>query len=119
MMATAIWSGSRAACRVTACRLPKRPAERPWIRASIPAPVVINILARRRDPAPQQLLLTPTAFRLRDKFLNEVLFSILADARSQTTACKEDFNHHIPHSALRNIPPAEFATKIRLEMIAA
>ena len=28
------------------------------------APVVINILARRRDPAPAPLLLTPTALRL-------------------------------------------------------
>ncbi len=28
------------------------------------APVVINILARRRDPTPQPLLLTPTALRL-------------------------------------------------------
>ena len=28
------------------------------------APVVINILARRRDPSPQPLLLTPTALRL-------------------------------------------------------
>lgn len=57
--------------------------------------------------------------RFRDEFLNEVLFSTLADARTQIVAWKEDYNRHRPHSALGNIPPAEFATKIRLEMLAA
>ena len=53
------------------------------------------------------------------EFLNEVLFSTLTDARAQITAWKEDYNYHRPHSALGNIPPAEFAMKIRLEMMAA
>lgn len=57
--------------------------------------------------------------RFRDEFLNEVLFSTLADARTQIAAWKEDYNRHRPHSALGNIPPAEFAMKIRLEMLAA
>lgn len=57
--------------------------------------------------------------RFRDEFLNEVLFSTLSDARTQIAAWKEDYNHHRPHSALRNIPPAEFAMKMRLEMLAA
>lgn len=57
--------------------------------------------------------------RFRDEFLNEVLFSTLTDARTQIAAWKEDYNHHRPHSALGNIPPAEFAMKIRLEVLAA
>lgn len=57
--------------------------------------------------------------RFRDEFLNEVLFSTLTDARSQIGTWKEDYNRHRPHSALGNIPPAEFAMKMRLEMRAA
>jgi putative transposase len=57
--------------------------------------------------------------RFRDEFLNEVLFLTLTDARTQIAAWKEDYNRHRPHSALGNIPPAEFAMKIRLEMLAA
>lgn len=57
--------------------------------------------------------------RFRDEFLNEVLFATLTDARAQITARKEDYNHQRPHSAVGNIPPVEFATKIRLEMMAA
>lgn len=57
--------------------------------------------------------------RFRDEFLNEVLFSTLADARTQIATWKEDYNHQRPHSALGNIPPAEFAMKIRLEMMPA
>jgi putative transposase len=53
--------------------------------------------------------------RFRDEFLNEVLFSTLTDARTQIAGWKEDYNRHRPHSALGNIPPAEFAMKIRLE----
>jgi putative transposase len=57
--------------------------------------------------------------RLRDEFLNEVLFSTLSDARGQIAAWKEDYNQHRPHSALGNIPPEEFAMKMRLEKLAA
>ena len=57
--------------------------------------------------------------RLRDEFLNEVPFSTLTDARNQIATWTEDYNRHRPHSALGNIPPAEFAMKIRLEMLAA
>jgi putative transposase len=57
--------------------------------------------------------------RFRDEFLNEVLFSTLTDARTQIATWKEDYNRHRPHSALGNIPPAEFAMKMRLEMLAA
>ena len=57
--------------------------------------------------------------RFRDEFLNEVLFSPLSDARSQITTWKEDYNLHRPHSALGNIPPAEFAMKMSLEKLAA
>ena len=57
--------------------------------------------------------------RLRDELLNETLFSSLAEARSAITDWKEDYNNHRPHSALGNIPPVEFAMKIRLEKQAA
>jgi len=57
--------------------------------------------------------------RLRDELLNEVLFSTLGDARRQIQAWQLDYNLHRPHSALRNIPPAEFAIKTALEQQAA
>lgn len=57
--------------------------------------------------------------RLRDELLNETLFLSLAEARSAITNWKEDYNNHRPHSALGNIPPVEFAMKIRLEKQAA
>ena len=57
--------------------------------------------------------------RFRDELLNEVLFSTLTDARSQIATWKEDYNQHSPHSALGNIPPEEFAMKMRLEKLAA
>ncbi len=57
--------------------------------------------------------------RFRDELLNETLFSSLAEARTAIANWREDYNNHRPHSALGNVPPAEFATKIRLEMQAA
>jgi putative transposase len=57
--------------------------------------------------------------RFRDELLNETLFSSLAAARLAIANWKEDYNTHRPHSALGNIPPAEFAMKIRLEKQAA
>jgi len=57
--------------------------------------------------------------RLRDELLNETLFSSLAEARSAITDWKEDYNNRRPHSALGNVPPVEFAMKIRLEKQAA
>jgi len=57
--------------------------------------------------------------RFRDECLNETLFSTLHEARTEISAWKEDYNTHRPHSALGNIPPAEFAAKITLEKSAA
>ena len=57
--------------------------------------------------------------RFRDECLNDTLFSTLSEARSAITSWKEDYNHHRPHSALGNVPPAEFAMKSTLETQAA
>ena len=57
--------------------------------------------------------------RFRDECLNDTLFSTLTEARSAITSWKEDYNHHRPHSALGNIPPAEFAMESTLEKQAA
>jgi len=57
--------------------------------------------------------------RFRDEFLNRELFSGLTEAKVLGKDYQVDYNHHRPHSALGNIPPAEFAMKIRLEMMAA
>lgn len=55
----------------------------------------------------------------RDECLNETLFSSLAQARSQITAWKEDYNRNRPHSSLGNLTPSEFATKMALQKQAA
>ena len=43
----------------------------------------------------------------------------LSEARTQIATWEEDYNSQRPHSALGNIPPVEFAMKIRLEKQAA
>ena len=57
--------------------------------------------------------------RFRDECLNDPLFSTLSEARSAITSWQEDYNIHRPHSALGNMPPAEFALKSTLEKQAA
>jgi putative transposase len=57
--------------------------------------------------------------RLRDELLNETLFSSLAHARAVLAAWRADYNASRPHSAIGNIPPAEFAEKMRLAEAAA
>ena len=57
--------------------------------------------------------------RFRDECLNDTLFSTLSEARSAITSWQEDYNIHRPHSALGNMPPAEFALKSTLEKQAA
>jgi putative transposase len=47
--------------------------------------------------------------RLRDECLNEHWFSTLADARDLIEDWREDYNKNRPHSALKNLTPAEFA----------
>ena len=51
--------------------------------------------------------------------INRSLFSTLSAVRAVITSWKEDYNHHRPHSALGNMPPAEFAMKSTLEKQAA
>ena len=51
--------------------------------------------------------------KLRDEFLNETLFSTLADARKILEIWKEDYNTERPHSALGNIPPKRICKEIR------
>lgn len=57
--------------------------------------------------------------KLRDECLNETLFANLAQARTAIQLWKEDYNQQRPHSALGNVTPAEFASKMRLEKLAA
>jgi len=49
--------------------------------------------------------------RLRDECLNTHLFWSLEDARDKLEQWREDYNHHRPHSALANLPPAAFAAR--------
>ena len=47
--------------------------------------------------------------RLRDELLNETLFVSLAHARAALAIWRLDFNTVRPHSAIGNVPPADFA----------
>jgi putative transposase len=49
--------------------------------------------------------------KLRDEFLALEEFESLAAARKLTTAWKDDYNHHRPHSSLGYVAPAEFAAR--------
>jgi len=46
--------------------------------------------------------------RLRDKLLNETLFSTLDEARTLRAAWRDDYNRVRPHSARANLTPEEF-----------
>jgi len=48
--------------------------------------------------------------RLRDECLNVEWFTSVEDARKQLAAWRDDYNHHRPHSALADRPPALFAS---------
>ncbi len=47
--------------------------------------------------------------RLRDELLNETLFISLAHAREALAIWKDDYNTVRPHSAIGNVPPADYA----------
>ena len=49
--------------------------------------------------------------RLQDEFLVTEVFESLAAARQLSTAWKEDYNHHQPHSSLGYVTPTEFAAR--------
>jgi len=49
--------------------------------------------------------------RFRDECLNETLFASLVDAQTEINKWRSDYNTHRQHSALGNIPSAEFALK--------
>lgn len=47
--------------------------------------------------------------RLRDEFLNETLFTSLAQARHELASWREDYNTIRPHSSLDQMTPASYA----------
>jgi transposase InsO family protein len=49
--------------------------------------------------------------RLRDEFLALEAFESLVTARKLTTAWREDYNYHRPHSSLGYVTPVEFAAR--------
>ena len=49
--------------------------------------------------------------RLQDEFLALEEFENVAAARKLTTAWKDDYNHHRPHSSLEYLTPVEFAAR--------
>jgi putative transposase len=50
--------------------------------------------------------------RVRDECLNASIFNDLKQARMVIEAWRWDYNHHRPHSALKNLAPVEFAATI-------
>jgi len=60
---------------------------------------------------PQQNAFAESFFgRLRNKCLNETLFTSLAHARTELAAWKADYNTVRPHSSLGNLAPSIYAT---------
>lgn len=57
--------------------------------------------------------------RFRDEYLNDTLFAALSDARVAINKWRHDYNNERHHSALGNIPPAEFAMNQALDEKAA
>jgi transposase InsO family protein len=57
--------------------------------------------------------------RLRDEFLAMEDFESLKAARRLSVSCKDDYNHHRPHSSLGYQTPAEFAARCPASVRAA
>lgn len=55
----------------------------------------------------------------RDECLNETLFTSLGEARTKINQWKEDYNQNRPHSSLGNLTPNEYASKMKLQKLAA
>jgi putative transposase len=55
----------------------------------------------------------------RDECLNETLFTVLKDAKTEINNWKDDYNHNRPHSSLGNLTPSEFVLKADLQNMAA
>ena len=51
--------------------------------------------------------------RLRDECLNVEIFRSMAEAQGKLAAWRHDYNHHRPHSAIGDEPPARFAARYR------
>lgn len=49
--------------------------------------------------------------RSREEFLNQTLFSSLAEARAKSLSWQYDDSRNRPHSGLGHIPPVEFVSK--------
>jgi len=52
--------------------------------------------------------------KFRDECLNFHWFMSLADAQEKVEEWRRDYNEHRPHSALGDLPPSEFAYRMRL-----
>lgn len=50
--------------------------------------------------------------RMRDEFLEQTYFANLQDAKAKTAAFRYHYNHERPHSALKYVPPAEYAKRL-------
>ena len=49
--------------------------------------------------------------KLRDEFLSQEVFESVRSARRQTSAWREDYNDHRPHSSLGYLTPGEYAAR--------
>ena len=83
-------------------------------RVPLPGRVMRSMIPRGGKPT-QNAFVESFNGRLRDELLNATLFSDLSHARTAVRAWREDYNTCRPHSALGNVPPAEFAAQIRLD----
>ena len=54
--------------------------------------------------------------KLRDELLSMEVFDSLAEAIVLVEGYRRQYNHHRPHSALKNLPPAVFAQQISAEI---
>lgn len=50
--------------------------------------------------------------KARDEFFNDEWFESIHEARSKAEAWRRDYNEVRPHSALEDVPPAEFARRL-------
>jgi putative transposase len=73
---------------------------------------IIGVLREQEGGPRRRMSAASTASatrRLRDELLNETLFTSLAHAREALAIWRDDYNTVRPHSAIGNMPPADYA----------
>ncbi|MEP7218005.1 MAG: integrase core domain-containing protein [Bacteroidota bacterium] len=85
-------------------------------RVEEPAPR-LHHMSKKYRPKPSDEIVRNISAMLRDELLSMEIFDSLAEAIVLVEEYRRDYNNHRPHSALKNLPPTEFARHIEADQL--